>query len=827
VEGVSGAWAADVEAMAKGPSYRLAAGLEITRLPDTGYLLHSDFVAVRLSGDEATEFVERALVGLREPRTAEAIAAGLPGYTLGSVVGQLERLRAEGVLTTAEHRGPHVAAYDAVGMGADWTAARLAAATVVVFGLEGHGAQLADFLARLGVGALRLVDPGAWREEHLALASIGELVDVGQARSTVVARALHQRYPTVTLTTGVHELDEARVLALCEGADLLVGCFDRGMSAAHHWINRASLALEIPALFSEVRATGSLVGPLVIPGSSSCFMCYRMRTVAAKPDFDRVMAIEEHYDGARAPDLAGRPLLPGICLQTAASLGQEIVRALLRIEQPALVDRVWEHDALSGARQDHSVIRVADCPVCGQKKKRQEPPRLAELVTDAAEPGDLSRLVDVLVSPRTGLLTDLAPTMGDATEPARPYVYRVRISNHQFLSERDEDRAVCSGKGSTPAAALVSALGEAVERYCAARWSPEEILYARRADLPDESLDPRRLVLYDESQYASVPYPRYGEQTVLGWMRARSLITGELPWVPAMAAVMDYAVHDPSEHLFPVTSNGLAAGPTLADAVLRAIYEVVERDAFMLAWLHRWPGRAHDAASHPDADVRELAEAYRRRGVELHLVRLTTDQPVAVFAGITRQRGGLGGPAAVVGLGADLDPVAAARKAAMEVAQVRPSLRRRSRTDQAARVAELAADPLLVETLEDHALLYASEAYGRELDFLVGERAAWDEGEGPALARVAQDVPAALSLLVEHFRLAGQDVLYVDLSSEDLRPFGLHCARAILPDYQPIWFGRKERRLGGTRVRELPQRLGLASALVSIDSLNPLPHPLA
>jgi hypothetical protein len=52
---------------------------------------------------------------------------------------------------------------------------------------------------------------------------------------------------------------------------------------------------------------------------------------------------------------------------------------------------------------------------------------------------------------------------------------------------------------------------------------------------------------------------------------------------------------------------------------------------------------------------------------------------MSVFVGIALLGEGLGGPAAVVGLGADLNANTAARKAAMEVGQVRPSLRRRVR----------------------------------------------------------------------------------------------------------------------------------------------------
>jgi ribosomal protein S12 methylthiotransferase accessory factor len=269
-----------------------------------------------------------------------------------------------------------------------------------------------------------------------------------------------------------------------------------------------------------------------------------------------------------------------------------------------------------------------------------------------------------------------------------------------------------------------------------------------------------------------------------------------------------------------VSSNGLAAGSTLRDAVLGAIYEVLERDAVLIVWMSRLPARRFEAEAHPDGDVRRLARAYRRRGVELALYELPTDHPVTVVAAIAFQVGGYGGPFATVGLGADLDPPAAARAAALEVGQVRPTFRERTRSRDAARIAELVADPAKTTTLEDHALLYADPSMASAFDFLEGGRADWPD-------RAEPEGVDPLARIVEHFRGVEQDLLYVNLTPPDLEPLGLFTARVLLPGFQPIWFGERERRLGGRRLYELPWRLGLRDAPTRFESFNPLPHPIA
>src|SRR5262249_49821271 len=163
------------------------------------------------------------------------------------------------------------------------------------------------------------------------------------------------------------------------------------------------------------------------------------------------------------------------------------------------------------------------------------------------------------------------------------------------------------------------ALGEALERYSASCWNIEEIIFRRRHELDGESVDPRDLVLYTRSQYAELGYSAYSDDTIFGWVRARSLTEDQLVFVPALAVFMNYEVQSPAEFIFQITSNGLAAGPTLADAILRGAFEVMERDAAMITWLTRLPVTRVDPASHPDRDVQEICRAYRRRSVQLEL----------------------------------------------------------------------------------------------------------------------------------------------------------------------------------------------------------------
>jgi ribosomal protein S12 methylthiotransferase accessory factor len=273
----------------------------------------------------------------------------------------------------------------------------------------------------------------------------------------------------------------------------------------------------------------------------------------------------------------------------------------------------------------------------------------------------------------------------------------------------------------------------------------------------------------------------------------------------------------------------LAAGSTLAGALLAATQEVLERDAFVIAWFNQLACAEVNPEEHPDGQIRRLSRSYARRGVALHLYKLPTDHPVHVFMGLALDATAADGPAAVAGLGADLHPARAAAKAVLEVGQVRPALRMRLRDPQTRqRMEELVADPHLVGDLHDHDLLYASPAMVAAFSFLAGGPAEEFDWRTDSLGEPVPDLAGdQLVRVVRYLGDLGYDVLYVNLTSPDMRQLRLHTVRVVIPEFQPIDFGWGQTRLGGKRMFELPHRLGLSARPTTVASVNDLPHPLA
>jgi ribosomal protein S12 methylthiotransferase accessory factor len=229
--------------------------------------------------------------------------------------------------------------------------------------------------------------------------------------------------------------------------------------------------------------------------------------------------------------------------------------------------------------------------------------------------------------------------------------------------------AVFQGKGTTLAAAKASALMEAAEAWHAEHVaaSPIRGRYAALAGMGVPVVDPRRL-------------PRSADATIepcdaeFNWVEGRDLFTGTVRWVPLDLITADYTVGGPADGPLQATTNGLAAGNHLLEALSHALCEAIERDA--LALWRLLPEAAQDATvldlTTADAEVRAvLLDRYAAAGVALRAFDATSDLQVPTVLCLAASEDRDHEVQPELGSGCHPDPMLALARAAAEAAQVR------------------------------------------------------------------------------------------------------------------------------------------------------------
>jgi ribosomal protein S12 methylthiotransferase accessory factor len=349
-----------------------------------------------------------------------------------------------------------------------------------------------------------------------------------------------------------------------------------------------------------------------------------------------------------------------------------------------------------------------------------------------------------------------------------------------------------SAYGPDRARARTAAIAEAVERYSAAYVPHEQLVTASARELGPAAPAPESFALFAPEQYArpGFPFVPFTSVVRVRWVRGRRLADGADAWLPAQLVYLGLPEGEPA--IAYSTSNGLAAGPDREHALLAALLELVERDAFMLAWNARrsfplldWRRSAALRAYHD----RYLAPAW----AQLSTVDLSEVHDVPVVLAIVRGRPG----ALVVGAGAAALVADAWQKAVTEAYAVRKAARER--------VLSRPGPPTEVLDFPDHIAFYAYDENADRAAFLDASR----ERRAPVeVAPLAGDLAA-------HLAVRGIETYAVDVTSPDVREAGVAVIRAIAPRLLPLDVRHDARFLGGDRLRKL----------CPFAELNPDPHP--
>lgn len=428
---------------------------------------------------------------------------------------------------------------------------------------------------------------------------------------------------------------------------------------------------------------------------------------------------------------------------------------------------------------------------------------------------------EAFVSAKVGLVRSMSPQARGDEEPEPPYLYTATLSNFDFRVADKQDR-LAAGKGRTREAAMSAAIGEALERYCANHWDPRKAFLARWEQLQIPAVSPDECVLYSDRQYASAdwPYHRWNPDDEVTWLPAVEMPASSPVAVPASLVYLVYPLGRANDSFALSSSNGLAAGPTLDDAILSGLSELIERDALLTTWMNRLPAVEIELAG-LGGPVAAVCRHYARFGVEPRAFLMRTDLPSSVVMAVALDSAP-GRPATLIGMGCHLDPSMALEKAVFELCQARPSESKRYQDKPPGSRLKSYED---VRSLEDHpAFLSLPERRG-EFEFL------WRRAESARL----QDLPGQscgdtkrdLEYLVRGLSERGHRVVYADLTTADVAPSGIRVVRTLATGLQPIHFGYGQERLGGRRLFELPHKLGFAAGPRTEADLNPCPHPLA
>jgi ribosomal protein S12 methylthiotransferase accessory factor len=195
--------------------------------------------------------------------------------------------------------------------------------------------------------------------------------------------------------------------------------------------------------------------------------------------------------------------------------------------------------------------------------------------------------------------------------------------------------AVSQGKGIDLDAARASGLMESIEFFHAERMILPLRLATRR------ELSCSNLVV-NTAGLPRINISSFDDDKRILWVEGTNLLGNARTWVPYELVHADFTLPLPTgSGSFVMTSNGLASGNDMNEAVLHGLCEVIERDAttlWVLDDLAEQEARRLDLGSIDDTDCRELLDRFERAGVAVGVWETTSDVGIPSFACMIAER---------------------------------------------------------------------------------------------------------------------------------------------------------------------------------------------
>jgi len=448
-------------------------------------------------------------------------------------------------------------------------------------------------------------------------------------------------------------------------------------------------------------------------------------------------------------------------------------------------------------------------------------------VTPALRPGvrrtDLDeslRRLTTLVSPLTGVVRSVEELLNRPGDPRLARFSAESADGEQLLAPTKG--RIGGGAHVSRKLALAAAIGESVERYSASHVPDGELVLATAADLDGEAVDPARFALFADEQYSDddFGFGPFTATTPVQWVAGISLPDGARAFLPVQLVHLNWREELPAgeTRIGYSSSNGTACAPSFEEAVLGALLELVERDAFMLAWYARLSLPRLDWSASD-----ELVELDRRHFAPTRMtyeaIDLSRFLDVPTVLGIARARGG--GETVTFGIGASSAPsVETAWRKALTEALCMPELQQRFVREGPKSFLDDFSD---IFSVDDHVAFYVDPAHAGYFAFLDASASVVPIGDVAPLE--GANVTAHIEAILRRLDDRGYSAYAVDMTTPDVREAGLHVVKAVVPELCALDFPYRWRFLGGKRMRRTAFELGLLPAPLETGDLNPYPHP--
>lgn len=341
--------------------------------------------------------------------------------------------------------------------------------------------------------------------------------------------------------------------------------------------------------------------------------------------------------------------------------------------------------------------------------------------------------------------------------------------------------------------ALLKCLGEGIERICLFNYKKSEIKYFKSNNL-------HRFIT-----------EKNVDQEKIGWVKGFDLVNNKEIFIPAQLVSINYLFNNRKEPYLSVNiSTGAAFEFDLTSALIKGLYEVVERDSLMTIYLNKIPVPHINLSTVPDKRIKEISARFERYQLTWLALDFTNDLNIPMTVSLLIDRSGYG-PSVSFGAKCSFDKIHNIISSAEEAVMVRDTARRILNNVYTGKLKKL--NP------HDSALFYRINLWWptkmlKKLDFLIKSPKIAFKKAMPFTSKKEE-----FNFIIACLKEKKYNVFYKDITMDYFKKKGFFVVRVIIPALQPLYLGEQNKKIIKDRLRTVAQYHKIKFLI------NKIPHP--
>ncbi|MBP5554059.1 MAG: YcaO-like family protein [Lachnospiraceae bacterium] len=414
------------------------------------------------------------------------------------------------------------------------------------------------------------------------------------------------------------------------------------------------------------------------------------------------------------------------------------------------------------------------------------------------------------------------------------YIYKYYRSNYipiicsEFNDVVTGRRIRSFGRSFSMSGVESSSILEGLERYSGMiPRKRRSIVHERYKTIKDTGINPEKFILNTGHDIEKFGLKRYSSQNKYNWIWAYSWNDKKPVLIPEQIAYYDVNKDSAEKRFVYETSNGASLGGSRQEAVLYGLYELIERDAFLLAWFNRYKPVKISTESIRNEKILDTIRLVEMNGYKVHIFDITTENRVPAVWVLLENPSPDAGVRSYSAAGAHTNPYKAIEGGLVEAITSMP-IYESILPEQAERAHLLNRDFSQVTMMEDHVLMYSvpesferlrylfeNEVY-KDIDELYPE---WEEVKGE------RSLTVILTSILDRIAQYHPDIIFVDQTNDLIEGQNLFCAKVIIPTMQNMYFGEQFKRLNVERIRWGAVQAGWRDIPLDEKDISNVPHP--